>query len=51
MIASLTEQTRQTPSPTELEEGEMFSSVNFPQATPRRLADVARGRDVSAAEA
>jgi hypothetical protein len=47
----VTEQTRQTPSPTELEEGKMFFSVNFPQATPHRLADVARGTDVSAAEA
>jgi hypothetical protein len=48
---AVTEQTRHTPSPTELEEGTMFSRVNFPQTTPHRLADVARAPDVSAAEA
>jgi hypothetical protein len=29
----------------------MFSRVNFPRMTLHRLADVARARDVSAAEA
>jgi hypothetical protein len=47
---AVTEQTRQTHR-RRLEEGTMFSRLNFPQTTPHRFADVARAANVSAAEA